>query len=209
MRAPAAPTRLTTLICMSLRDELGAPEPEAPGAPLPDDEIDDVIEMGTVVEIDEPLIDPDRTADDTLTLTDPLPDALPELALLVAAAEPEPETEADTAAHWLLWRASAACCSAVLQVDVKHWVAEVRNCWLVQTQLKSVKLEQPAAEAALVTQVRMQGVTPEGRAVGALEVWACAPTAAARTVNAASLAEENMVVRCLRIPRELLRKLTA
>lgn len=81
------------------------------------------------------------------------PEEAPEVTLAM-------EEEADTAAHSADWRAWAAWTSAEVQL---LWRQESADCWKAvepQTQLRSVKLEQPLEDAALWTQPRMQGSMP-------------------------------------------------
>jgi hypothetical protein len=78
---------------MSLRDELGALELEAPGAPEAEPECERVTE--TVAETCEPLTEPERTAEVTVTLAESVFDALSVALLEGAAAVPEPDAETD------------------------------------------------------------------------------------------------------------------
>lgn len=63
-----------------------------------------------------------------------------------------------TDAHSCCSRACAVWMSVVVQFAVRHAPASDWKVVDEQTQVKSVKLEQPAAEAALVTQLRRHGL---------------------------------------------------
>lgn len=114
-------------------------------------------------------------------------DALEAVAVPVAVAVALPLPVMD--AHSSCSRACAAWISAVVQFAVKHVAASDWKVLDVQTQFKSVKLEQPALEAAVVTQLRRHALN-EGveAAAEAVVVWAWTASTEAATTTARDFA---------------------